>query len=196
VVWYEMICSYCNKNQSKVLDSRDSGNSIRRRRECINCGVRFTTYEFIQAKVISVIKRDARREDFDVDKLKRSLWNACKKRPIPIGSIDKLVSLTQALIIESGKSEIPSRLIGELVMTKLKEIDRVAYIRFASVYRDFKDVESFKDEVDSLLINEDTKIDYNAQLSFLDSLEIDFLQNTSRRKGLSKSIKNFQTKLV
>ena len=87
-------------------------------------------------------------------------------------------------------------MIGELVMTKLKEIDRVAYIRFASVYRDFKDVESFKDEVDSLLINEDTKIDYNAQLSFLDSLEIDFLQNTSRRKGLSKSIKNFQTKLV
>ena len=191
-----MICSYCNNNQSKVLDSRDSGNSIRRRRECICCGVRFTTYEIIQSKVISVIKRDGRREDFDLDKLRKSLWNACKKRPIPIGSIDKLVSLAQSLILESGKAEIPSRLIGELVMTKLKEIDRVAYIRFASVYRDFKDVESFKLEVDSLLINEDSKVDYNAQLSFLDSLEMDFLQNTNKRKRLSKSIKNVQSKLV
>ncbi len=146
-----MLCPYCSHGDSKVIDSRDSGEDIRRRRECLRCGLRYTTYERVQTRALQLIKRDGRHEDFNRDKLWVSLTKACAKRPIPLGAVDKIVEDIEALLADVGKAEIPSQAIGELVMDRLKGLDRVAYIRFASVYRDFRDIETFKDEIDALL---------------------------------------------
>ena len=146
-----MRCPYCEHANSKVIDSRDSGDGIRRRRQCLECERRFTTYEYVQMRTMMVVKRDGRREEFQREKLFTSLAKACAKRPLPVGTIEKTLDEVETTLSESGRAEVRARAIGELVMDKLRELDRVAYIRFASVYRDFSDIESFKQEIDALL---------------------------------------------
>ena len=175
-----MLCPFCSNSDSKVIDSRDAGDGVRRRRECRRCGLRFTTYERVQTRALQVIKRDGRSEEFDRDKLWVSLTKACAKRPLPIGSIEKLVDDIETDLGNIGRAEAPSKAIGEMVMERLRNLDRVAYIRFASVYRDFRDIESFKYEVDALLEpREATKVSSN-QLSFL---EEDPPTTPPRRRG-------------
>ena len=168
--WF-MYCPFCNNDNSKVIDSRDSGDSVRRRRECLRCGLRFTTYERVQTRALLVAKRDSRREEFDREKLWASVKSACAKRPLPIGSIDKVIDEIETQLANAGRAEIPSRVIGELVMDRLRNLDRVAYIRFASVYRDFRDIESFKEEVEALL-DPERPHEESSQLSFLDDDEL------------------------
>ncbi len=146
-----MRCPFCDSQDTKVIDSRDVDNAVRRRRECLRCSLRFTTMERTQTTALYVIKNDGRREEFNRAKLASGLRKACAKRPLPTGTIDKVVEEIEAKLQKLGKVEIPSGIIGEMVMSQLKELDRVAYIRFASVYRDFADAETFKSEVDSLL---------------------------------------------
>ncbi|MCH5160773.1 MAG: transcriptional repressor NrdR [Clostridiales bacterium] len=140
-----MKCIYCGNAESKVVDSRstDDGNSIRRRRECLQCGKRFTTYEVIESTPVLVVKRDGTRQAFDPLKLKGGIIKACEKRPVAIRDIDALVTSIEKQVYNSLDQEISSQKIGEMVMSGLKELDQIAYVRFASVYRDFRDVTSF-----------------------------------------------------
>lgn len=137
-----MKCGYCGYTESKVLDSRpaDDGAAIRRRRECLQCGKRFTTYETIETTPILVVKNDGTRQQFDVSKLKKGIIKSCEKRPVAMHDIDALVLGIEKQISNMLVQEISSRQIGEMVMTGLKDLDEIAYIRFASVYRQFKDV--------------------------------------------------------
>jgi transcriptional repressor NrdR len=146
-----MLCPYCRSDKLKVVDKRESDDkSIRRRRECLKCKKRFTTYERIEAVPLIVIKRDKRREPFDRDKLRTGIMKACWKRPISQEKIEKIVDEIETELRNADKTEIRSRDIGELVMNKLKDLDEVAYIRFASVYRRFKDIQSFERELKGL----------------------------------------------
>ena len=138
-----MKCPYCSSQKSRVLDKRSSSNSIRRRRECLKCKKRFTTYEAIEEPKIFVMKKDGRREPFSREKLRGGLAKACEKRPVSQEKIDNAVIEIELKLKELGK-EASSRAIGELLMKKLKSLDKVAYIRFASVYREFADVSNFK----------------------------------------------------
>jgi transcriptional repressor NrdR len=174
-------CPLCNHDDSKVVDSRDSGDGIRRRRECLRCSRRYTTYERVQARGLLVAKRDGRSEEFSRDKLWSSLTKACAKRPLPTGAIDKMADEIEATLVESGKTEIPARAIGNLVMERLRDLDRVAYIRYASVYRDFRDIETFRDEIDALLIPPEPVEEPSNQLSFLEDEAI--LPPPPRRRG-------------
>lgn len=162
-----MLCIQCGKDRSKVVDSRESRAGVRRRRECLSCGTRFTTLEKVQNRTLMVIKQDNRREEFQSAKLAASLTKACVKRPLPINAIHKLIEDIENKLTEAGKQEIRSELIGELVMSRLKGLDRVAYIRYASVYRDFSDIEKFKEEIEALLLPDESNKVTNAQLSFL-----------------------------
>ena len=148
-----MKCPYCAFEESKVVDSRptDEGEKIRRRRECLKCGKRFTTYEVIESVPILVVKRDKSREAFDSQKLLNGMLRACEKRPVEYATLEKAISEIEATIQNSFEREITSEKIGELVMDKLKDIDEVAYVRFASVYRQFTDVSNFIAEVNKLL---------------------------------------------
>ena len=148
-----MKCPFCGNPESKVIDSRpaDDGEKIRRRRECLNCAKRFTTYEIIESVPIIVIKKDKSREVFDRNKLLSGLLRACEKRPVSIDRLDSLVTEIEMELQNSLDREIPSSKIGELVMNKLKEVDEVAYVRFASVYRQFGDINSFMQELLGLL---------------------------------------------
>ena len=148
-----MKCPYCLFMESKVIDSRptEECEKIRRRRECLQCFKRFTTYEVVETTPIIVVKKDKSRQSFDRDKLLVGLIRACEKRPIPIDNIESLVDEIQTRIQNSLEKEVTSAKIGELVMERLKNIDDVAYVRFASVYRDFKDVGSFMDELQRIL---------------------------------------------
>ncbi|MCE5234575.1 MAG: transcriptional regulator NrdR [Clostridiaceae bacterium] len=150
-----MKCRYCLSNDSKVVDSRptDDGTSIRRRRECINCGKRFTTYEKIEEIPIMVIKKDGRREPFDSQKILNGVRKACQKRPISAAEQDKLVDDVVREVFNSLDQEVNTDEIGEMVIRRLKDLDEVAYVRFASVYRQFKDISTFMDEL-KLLLNE------------------------------------------
>jgi len=153
-----MKCIFCGCTESKVLDSRNSDeiNSIRRRRECLNCGKRFTTYETIETTPILVIKNDNSRQTFDGNKIKQGIIRACEKRPVSMSQIDEIVSDIQKEIANSLDQEVKTSQIGEMVMTKLKDIDEVAYIRFASVYRKFTDTTHFLDfikEFETLISN-------------------------------------------
>jgi transcriptional repressor NrdR len=145
-----MNCPYCNHSDTKVTDSRDTGGSIRRRRECLHCSKRFTTYEYIEMAPLFVIKKDKRREKFDRCKIKNGIMKALEKRPISTEKIEDMVDAIEEKIRRVGKEEIETKLIGEYVMEALKEVDHVAYIRFASVYRQFTDVTSFEKEVKNL----------------------------------------------
>ncbi|PNX50149.1 MAG: transcriptional regulator NrdR [Thermoplasmata archaeon M8B2D] len=146
-----MECPYCHNIETKVTDSRDTGAlSIRRRRECLKCGKRFTTYEHIEMQPIYVIKKDGRREKFERQKIRHGIEKACEKRPVSHEEIDELIEKIEERTRRSGKEEIESKQIGEYVMEALKETDHVAYIRFASVYRSFADISSFEEEIKNL----------------------------------------------
>jgi len=140
-----MKCVYCGAAESKVVDSRDADelNSIRRRRECLNCGKRFTTYETIERTPILVIKNDNSRQPFDAQKIKRGIIKACEKRPITMSQIDQMIMEIEKQITNNLDQEVKSSYIGELVMEQLKKLDEIAYVRFAAVYRKFKDVSAF-----------------------------------------------------
>lgn len=146
---------YCGHTDSKVIDSRpsDDGTAIRRRRECNNCNKRFTTYETIETTPILVIKTNGNRQAFDANKLKNGIIKSCEKRPVPMYKIDELVENIQKKIYNSLEQEVSSKKIGEMVMEGLKEIDEVAYVRFASVYRSFKDISTFMKELEKLQKN-------------------------------------------
>jgi len=149
-------CPFCSGSDSKVLDSRPvaEGYSIRRRRECIECAKRFTTYEKMDELPLQVVKKDDRRESFDRQKLLQGLLKACQKRPISVERIEAVVESIEKELRNASDKEIKSSRIGELVMTRLRDIDEVAYVRFASVYREFKDVESFMEEIKGLINRE------------------------------------------
>ncbi len=146
-----MKCPYCGDVESRVIDSRDVNEGVRRRRQCLACQARFTTYERVQSASLVVIKKDGRREEFDRDKLTAGMRKACEKRPLPVGVVDKLADDIESELYRLGKSEISGAVIGDMVMDGLKALDYIAYIRFASVYRDFADITALKEEVDTLL---------------------------------------------
>lgn len=148
-----MKCIYCGHLNSKVIDSRqnEDGTTIRRRRECENCGKRFTTYETIENTPILVIKKDGSRQIFDIGKVKMGIMKACEKRPISMTDIEKLVMDIQRKILNSLDQEVSSTYIGDLVMEGLRELDDVAYVRYASVHRQFKDLSTLLDEIESLV---------------------------------------------
>lgn len=141
----QMKCIYCGAEDSKVLDSRstEETNSIRRRRECLGCGRRFTTYETIETVPVLVVKKDGSRQAFNIEKIRAGMIKACEKRPVSIAQIDAMAEDIEKQIQNSLKQEIPSQQIGEMIMEKLKSVDEIAYVRFASVYRQFKDVTNF-----------------------------------------------------
>ncbi len=148
-----MKCPYCGFEESKVIDSRptDEGERIRRRRECLNCQKRFTTYEIIESLPIIVIKKDKTREQFSREKLLNGLVRACEKRPVSLDTMESIVDEIESSISNSLDREVSTKRIGELVMDKLKSVDEVAYVRFASVYRQFKDINTFMEELNNLL---------------------------------------------
>jgi transcriptional repressor NrdR len=148
-----MRCPFCTHQEDKVVDSRSSreGIVIRRRRECLGCQRRYTTYERVEEVFPLVVKKDGRREPFDRTKILQGLKKACEKRPVGLSVIEEVVDRVEKKMLEMGEPEIPSRVIGEEVMTQLHGVDQVAYVRFASVYREFKDVTQFMDELTGLL---------------------------------------------
>jgi transcriptional repressor NrdR len=146
-----MNCPYCGASDLKVVDSRDVNDGVRRRRQCLGCGSRFTTYERVQSAGLFVIKKDERREEFSKDKLLAGIRKACEKRPLPVGSVDKLADEVEAGLYRLGRPEVGSGIIGDMVMERLKALDYIAYIRFASIYRDFTDLTDLKQEVDTLV---------------------------------------------
>ncbi len=146
-----MRCPYCGFEESRVVDSRDSADGVRRRRECLKCEARFTTYERLQPLSLFVIKKDQRREEFNKQKLLSGLRKACEKRPLAAGAVEKLANDIEADIFQLGTTEVSSSVIGDMVMTHLRRLDYIAYIRFASVYRDFTDISDLKQELETLL---------------------------------------------
>lgn len=148
-----MKCIYCGCTESKVVDSRqnEDGTSIRRRRECTNCGRRFTTHETVESATIMVVKKDGSRQAFDIGKVKTGVMKACEKRPIPMTTIDRLVNDIHRTLLNSLDYEVSSAYIGDLVMERLKDIDEVAYVRYASVHRQFRDINTLLDEIESLV---------------------------------------------
>lgn len=142
-----MKCIFCGYTDSKVIDSRsnDDSNSIRRRRECLKCGKRFTTYEMVESTPILVIKNDGSRQPFDPQKIKRGIIKACEKRPVSMNQIDELIADIEKQISNSLEQEVKSNKIGEMVMDRLKQLDEISYVRFAAVYRKFKDITTFID---------------------------------------------------
>ncbi len=148
-----MICPYCGSKNHKVVDSRSSeeGRAIRRRRECVRCKKRFTTYEYIEESRLMVIKKDGRREPFDRSKLLGGIIKACEKRPISTERIEKLADEVERQLNRKYEKEVKAKAVGELVMLKLQDLDEVAYVRFASVYRQFKDINQFTKEIKHLL---------------------------------------------
>lgn len=150
-----MKCPYCLYSESKVIDSRpaDDGQRIRRRRECIQCGKRFTTYEIIETQPVIIIKRDKSRQVFDRNKLLSGMLRACEKRPVSLDKLENAIDEIESQLQNSLEREVTSVEIGEMALSKLKDIDEIAYVRFASVYRDFKDIQSFMDELKSLQVS-------------------------------------------
>ena len=152
-----MKCPYCNSDDTRVVDSRpaDDNRSIRRRRMCDACGKRFTTYEKVETIPLVVIKKDRTRESYDRSKIEAGIMRACYKRPVPVAKISEMLDVVENEIYSRAENEIESKQIGEIVMDKLADLDPVAYVRFASVYREFKDVGTFMDELKKLLKTEE-----------------------------------------
>ena len=185
-----MNCPYCGYYDSKVIDSRDVNDGIRRRRQCLKCSSRFTTYERLQPASLFVIKKDERREEFSRDKLLTGIRKACEKRPLPSGTVDKLADDIEAELYRSGKIEIPGAVIGDMVMERLKSLDHIAYIRFASVYREFTDITALKEVVDTLVSGASGAYHPTNQLPLLPAEKLDELAKGLRRgqrKGRAKS---------
>jgi transcriptional repressor NrdR len=145
-------CPYCQWKDTVVIDSREHGDgeSIRRRRKCPHCGMRFTTYERVESATLRVVKKDGRREDFDRAKLRAKLGLALTKRPVSEEQIDAMIGAVERELLQRGDREVPSEAVGELVMRHLKDLDQIAYIRFASVYRNFRDLDSLRSEMEAL----------------------------------------------
>lgn len=182
-----MKCPNCGYHDSKVLDSRDASSGVRRRRECLKCGSRFTTYEQLQSAALYVIKKDKRREEFNKEKLLGGIRKACEKRPLPTGTIEKMADDIEAELYAMGKSEIPTSTIGDMVMEKLKKLDHIAYIRFASVYRQFADITELKEVVDTLA-NGDKEIP-TSQLPLIPDERIGRMAIRRGRRARSKVLK-------
>jgi len=178
-----MKCPYCGEIETKVIDSRDLGDGVRRRRQCLSCRARFTTYERLQSRNLFVIKKDGRREEFSRDKLLSGIRKACEKRPLPTGAIDKLVDNIEAELYRLGKVEIPSTIIGDMVIERLEELDHIAYIRFASVYREFADIGTLKQAVD-VLVESKAGEPPSSQLPLLSQEQLETLAR--RKKGTRK----------
>lgn len=151
-----MKCPYCGNQDDKVVDSRSTAeeSAVRRRRECLSCGKRFTTYEYVEDIGIIVVKKDGRRESFDRKKILTGIMRACEKRPVSIEKMEEIITSVERSLQKKGEREVPSTLIGQYVMDKLKQLDDVAYVRFASVYRQFKDVGQFMQELRTILDKE------------------------------------------
>ncbi len=177
-----MNCPYCGCHDSKVIDSRNANEGIRRRRQCLSCSSRFTTYERLQPASLFVIKKDERREEFSQHKLLTGIRKACEKRPLPTGTVDKLADDIEAELYHLGKAEIPSTVIGDMVMEWLKSLDYIAYIRFASVYREFTDITALKQEVDTLLNAEAKASQPTSQLPLLTDDKIEKLARSHRSR--------------
>ena len=154
-----MKCPYCGFNESKVIDSRpaDENNSIRRRRECLSCSRRFTTYETVESLPVVVVKKDGSRQSFDRGKVLSGMIRACEKRPVPVARLEKVAADIEQELQNSMEREISTEIIGERVMEHLRTIDQVAYVRFASVYRQFKDIDSFMEELTKLLAEQNQR---------------------------------------
>ncbi len=145
-----MLCPYCLHEDTKVIDKRDFGGRTRRRRECLKCQKRFNTLEELEEANLRVVKKDGRREDFNKEKIKKGMMRACEKRPVSIEQIDQMITRIEEKLKKRGK-EVQSIYIGELASKELKRLDKIAYIRFASVYKDFTDIQDFKDEIKELI---------------------------------------------
>ena len=176
-----MKCPHCGYSDSKVLDSRDVDDGVRRRRQCLGCESRFTTYERIQKSSLFVVKKDKRREAFDKSKLLNGIRKAFEKRPVAARVIDQVADDIEAELYKQGKQEVSSTVIGDMVMANLKKIDHIAYIRFASVYRDFADITRLKQEVDNLARGESKAIP-SAQLPLLPENELEVAVQAGRGK--------------
>lgn len=148
-----MKCLYCNCTESRVVDSRsaEEENAIRRRRECVGCGRRFTTYETIEISPVLVVKNDGTRQSFNAEKIRVGIVKSCEKRPVPMQAIEEMVSEISKQVYNSMETEITTKQIGEMVMERLKKVDEVAYVRYASVYRQFKDISSFMSELKQMM---------------------------------------------
>jgi len=166
-----MNCPYCGYHDSKVIDSRNVHDGIRRRRQCLDCGARFTTYERLQPAGLFVIKKDQRREEFDKNKLLTGIRKACEKRPLPTDAVERLADEIETELYQQNKAEIPSAVIGDMVMERLRSLDFIAYIRFASVYREFTDITALKQVVDSLVGDEVQARRPDAQLPLIPAEE-------------------------
>ena len=182
-----MNCPYCGHHDSKVIDSRDINDGVRRRRQCLQCGARFTTYERLQPASLFVIKKDRRREEFNHEKLLTGIRKACEKRPLPTGAVDKLADDIEAELYQQGKAEIPSAIIGDMVMEGLKNLDYIAYIRFASVYREFTDITALKQAVDTLVTSQ-AETSATSQLPLLPNEELEALAKNLRRDQKKESV--------
>lgn len=154
-----MKCPYCGFNESKVIDSRpaDENNSIRRRRECLSCSRRFTTYETVESLPVVVVKKDGSRQSFDRSKVLGGMIRACEKRPVPVARLEKVAAEIEQELQSSMEREVSTEVIGERVMENLRAIDQVAYVRFASVYRQFQDIDSFMEELSKLLAEQNQR---------------------------------------
>ena len=176
-----MNCPFCGYQDSKVIDSRDVNDGVRRRRQCLSCSSRFTTYERLQPIGLFVIKKDQRREEFSKDKVLTGIRKACEKRPLPTGTVDKLADDIEAELYRQGRAEIPSAAIGDMVMEGLKSLDYIAYIRFASVYRDFTDITVLKREIDTLVSDETEVARSTSQLPLLPAEELETVAKRRQR---------------
>ncbi len=154
-----MKCPFCGSTESRVKDSRDVGDAIHRRRECEQCKGRFSTYERVEKSQLMIVKRDQRREPFDRQKLFAGISKACEKRPLPVAEIENAVEEIEQELYRQGKQELPSSAIGELVMSHLRQMDKIAYIRFASVYRSFNDIETMLGELQDLLYRKQVDVE-------------------------------------
>jgi transcriptional repressor NrdR len=167
-----MNCPYCGYRDSKVIDSRDVDNGVRRRRKCLACNARFTTYERLQSASLFVIKKDQRREAFDKNKLLVGIRKACEKRPLPTDAVDRLADEIETALYRQNRVEIPTAVIGDMVMERLKKLDFIAYVRFASVYRQFTDIGTLKRVVDAL-VGDDVQVPVpTAQLPLIPAEEL------------------------
>jgi len=176
-----MNCPYCGYHDSRVLDSREVNDGIRRRRQCLGCNARFTTYERLPPASLFVIKKDKRREEFNKNKLLTGIRKACEKRPLPTDTVDKLADDIEAELYGQSRAEMPSSVIGDMVMRRLRSLDDIAYIRFASVYREFTDITTLKQEVDSLAGGEIKASRSTAQLPLLPDEELETVARRPRR---------------
>jgi transcriptional repressor NrdR len=179
-----MKCPSCGEPESKVIDSRSLGDEIRRRRECTKCKSRFTTYERLQNRSIFVIKKDGRREEFDREKLFAGIRKACEKRPMPTGTIEKVVENIETDLYSLGKAEVHSSYVGKSVVSRLAEIDHIAYIRFASVYYEFSDIAALKQAVD-MIVDSRQGAPLDGQLPLINAADIAVRRRRNRQRNRS-----------